>query len=81
MYIDSGRFEKMIGMPLREMYRFEIWASVKLGYLRETDGGYELTDKASYLYHKIEQAYTTAYIDKMWNISRMQAFPEQIILK
>ena len=36
-----------------------------------------MTDKAAYLYHDVEQAYTTAYIDKMWHISRLQPFPEK----
>ncbi len=40
-----------------------------------------MTDKAAYLYHDVEQAYTTAYIDKMWHISRLQPFPKKIILK
>lgn len=39
-----------------------------------------LTDRAAYWYHNIEQAYTTAYIDKMWNICRKTAFPEEIAL-
>ncbi|MBP1744985.1 MAG: hypothetical protein H6Q58_1963, partial [Firmicutes bacterium] len=42
---------------------------------------YELTEKGAYYYHYIEQAYTTAYIDRMWNISRNEPFPEKIILK
>jgi oxygen-independent coproporphyrinogen-3 oxidase len=51
------------------------------GLLKKENNNYRLTDKGAYLYHKIEQAYTTAYIDKSWNISRLQAFPEKIILK
>lgn len=81
MRIDSDKFERTIGSPLRKMYGFELFAAEKLGYIRKTAGGYEMTDKASVLYHYIEQAYTTAYIDKMWNISGKQAFPKQIVLK
>ncbi|WP_319469680.1 hypothetical protein [uncultured Trichococcus sp.] len=55
--------------------------ATKLGYLRKNGRAYELTDKAAYLYHGVEQAYTTAYIDKMWHTSRLQPFPEKIILK
>jgi len=81
MRIDSSKFEEMIGLPLRKMVRFELFAAEKLGYLRKTGLDYELTDKGSYLYHDIEQVYTTAYIDKMWNVSRLQAFPSGIVLR
>ncbi len=81
MKIDPRKFEKILGVPLSQMYGVELWLSEKLGYLRKKDGLYELTEKAAYFYHTIEQVYTTAYIDKMWNISRNQPFPEQIILK
>jgi len=81
MRIDSSKFEKMIGSPLQKMYRFELFAAEKLGYLRKIDCDYELTEKASYMYHDIEQVYTTAYIDKMWNVSRLQAFPAEIVLR
>lgn len=81
MRIDSGKFEKLIGIPIREMYGFELSAAEKMGFIKKDGANYELTDKASVLYHYIEQAYTTAYIDKMWNISGKQAFPKQIVLK
>lgn len=50
---------------------------VSLGF----HGRYILTEKGAYYYHYIEQIYTTAYIDKMWNVSRLTAFPEKIILQ
>jgi len=81
MRINNANFEGMIGSPLQKMVRFELFAAEKLGYLRKTGSDYELTDKGSYLYHDIEQEYTTAYIDKMWNVSRLQAFPSEIVLK
>lgn len=81
MKIDPRKFEKTIGVPLSQMFGVELWLFEKLGYLRKKDGLYELTEKAAEMYHIIEQVYTTAYIDKMWNISRNQPFPEQILLK
>ncbi len=81
MRIDSGKFEKLIGIPIRKMYGFELFAAEKMGFIKKDGANYELTDKASVFYHYIEQAYTTAYIDKMWNISGKQAFPKQIVLK
>lgn len=79
--INPDKFEKIVGVPLNQMFRKEIFIAEKLGFLRKNDGIYELTDKAANVYHHIEQIYTTAYIDKMWNISRKQAFPARIILK
>lgn len=81
MKIDSEKFEKIVGKPLKEMYGLELFIAEKLGYLRKNGSTYELTNKASYYYHYIEQVYTTAYIDRMWNISRNIAFPEKVVLK
>ena len=80
MKIDSEKFENIVGKPLKDMYGFEFWLAEKLGYVKKYGKIYELTDKASYYYHYIEQVYTTAYIDKMWNISRNIAFPEIVVL-
>jgi oxygen-independent coproporphyrinogen-3 oxidase len=79
--IDPAAFEKIVGVPLRRMFGLEVFWAEKLGFLRRNAGAYELTDKATGLYHHIEQVYTTAYIDKMWHISRNQAFPAKIVLK
>ncbi|HWQ88372.1 MAG TPA: radical SAM protein, partial [Desulfitobacteriaceae bacterium] len=80
MKINQDKFEKIIGTPLNKMFGFELFMAQKLGLIRKNGYIYELTDKAAYLYHYIEQVYTTAYIDKMWNVSRKQAFPDRIIL-
>jgi coproporphyrinogen III oxidase-like Fe-S oxidoreductase len=81
MRIDSRKFAKIVGAPLLELYGLEIFIARMMGYLRQEGDDYKLTDKAASLYHRIEQVYTTAYIDKMWNIARKQAFPEQIVLR
>ncbi|SHI75743.1 coproporphyrinogen-III oxidase family protein [Parasporobacterium paucivorans] len=81
MRINKEGFKKIIGTELEKMYGMEIFIARRLGYLRKKGDSYELTDKAILLYHHIEQVYTTAYIDKMWNVSRLQAFPDKIILK
>lgn len=79
--INEGNFLKIVGKPLKSFYKFEIFVAEKLGLLAKKDGIYYLTDKATYIYHYMEQQYTTAYIDKMWNISRKTAFPQKIVLK
>ncbi|NDL67452.1 coproporphyrinogen-III oxidase family protein [Anaerotalea alkaliphila] len=81
MGIDGGKFEKVIGTPMEKMFGAELFLGRKLGFLKKEGNSYALTDKAAELYHSIEQAYTTAYIDKMWNVSRKQAFPDRIVLK
>ncbi len=81
LQINEANFMKIIGRPLKKIYRFEFFIAEKLGLLTRKDGIYYLTDKAAYIYHYLEQEYTTAYIDKMWNISRKTAFPQKIVLK
>lgn len=81
MKINGDKFHKLLGTPLKKMYGLEIFFAEKAGILKRNGNTYELTDKAAYIYHYIEQVYTTAYIDKMWNISRNIAFPHRIVLK
>lgn len=81
MRITADGFEKLLGKPLKRMYGTEFWLLEKLGLVVKENGQYILTPRAAYYYHYIEQAYTTAYIDKMWNVSRKTAFPEEIVLK
>jgi oxygen-independent coproporphyrinogen-3 oxidase len=81
MRIDSQAFKEMTGESIEKLYGLELWFCKKFGLLKRENNGYRLTDKGAYFYHKIEQVYTTAYIDKSWNISCVQAFPEKIILR
>jgi oxygen-independent coproporphyrinogen-3 oxidase len=81
MKIDSARFKAMIGLPPEKLFSGELWLGKKIGLLKEHDGDYYLTDRGAYYYHFIEQVYTTAYIDKMWNVLRKIDFPEMIVLR
>lgn len=81
MRIYKDKFETIIGVPIQKMYGKELRLACKFGYLWDQGEFYELTDKAILLYHSIEQVYTTAYIDKMWNVSRVEPFPEKIVLR
>ncbi|MGI5858368.1 MAG: coproporphyrinogen-III oxidase family protein [Tepidanaerobacteraceae bacterium] len=80
LQINPDKFKKIIGYPLSKLYGFELWLSERLGLLKK-NGCYHVTDKGAYYYHYVEQTYTTAYIDKMWNIMRTTAFPDKIVLK
>lgn len=73
-------FEEFFGVPLKKMYGFELWLAVKLGFVVEYDGVYEMTLKGAFYYHYYENFYTLAYIDKMWGIMRKEAFPKRIVL-
>ncbi|MDW7739701.1 MAG: radical SAM protein [Bacillota bacterium] len=81
MKINKEKFAESFGRQIKTMFGLEFKIAERLGYIRENCESYELTGKGATLFHSIEQAYTRAYIDKMWNISKQQAFPEQIILK
>ena len=81
MRIDREVFNELLGEKLEKLYAMELLICRLFGLLKKEKNGYNLTERGAYLFHKIEQAYTTAYIDKSWNISRLQAFPEEIILK
>lgn len=78
--VNTKDFEKFFGEPLREMYGFELWLAKRLGFVTEQDGIYEMTLKGAFYYHYYENFYTLAYIDKMWDIMRKEAFPEHIEL-
>ena len=78
--VNARDFEKFFGVPLKKMYRFELWVAKRLGFIKEHDGIYEMTLKGAFYYHYYENFYTLSYIDKMWRIMRKEAFPEQIKL-
>lgn len=80
MYISKKDFKYLIGSDLDDMFYLELKICEILKLIKKIDGGYVLTNKGAYYYHYIEQAYTTQYIDKMWNISRNIAFPDKIKL-
>jgi oxygen-independent coproporphyrinogen-3 oxidase len=81
MRIDAAAFKKMLGETPEQLFGAELWFGVKLGLLKKEDGGYRVTNRGALFYHKMEQVYTITYIDKSWNISRVQAFPEKIVFK
>ena len=79
--LDRENFRDVTGKNLEEVFGPEIWLSRLLGFLKKTGYGYALTEKAASIYHKIEQAYTFAYIDKVWAAAGKEAFPDKIALK
>jgi oxygen-independent coproporphyrinogen-3 oxidase len=78
--LNSRDFEQFFGVPLKNMYGFELWIAKKLGFLTENNGIYTMTLKGAFYYHYYENFYTLSYIDKMWSIMRKEAFPDLILL-
>ena len=78
--VSSKDFEKFFGVPLKKMYGFELFLAKLLGFVTEKDGVYKMTLKGAFYYHYYENFYTLSYIDKMWGIMRLEAFPEEIRL-
>lgn len=80
LFVNVQNFQNIVGKPLDSMFGFEIRLLQHFGFIIKVENGYKLTDKAGYFYHKTEQAYTTAYINKMWNTARVEPFPKKIVL-
>lgn len=78
--VRAADFEEFFGVPLKKMYGAELALAGKLGLLAEEDGVYRMTPKGAFYYHYYEGFYTLAYIDKMWNVMRKEAFPDGIKL-
>ena len=61
--IDKNAFFSFFGMKLEKMYGLELKVAKWLGFLKEDNEGYQLTDKGAYYFHYYESYYTLAYID------------------
>lgn len=80
MRISKEEFKEFFNVSLKKMYGLELFLAKLLGYVKEKKEEFILTKKGAYIYHLVEQAYTTAYIDKMWHVLRLEAFPEKMKL-
>ena len=78
--ISNDSFEKLFNNKLEHIFKFELWLGRLMGLIRKTKEGYELTEKGTYKYHLVEQAYTHQYIDKTWRIARQEPWPDKITL-
>ena len=78
--IDAKDFKEFFGIPLKNMYGFELKTSEIFGFVTENNDVYRMTLKGAFYYHYYESFYTLAYIDKMWGILRKEAFPEKLEL-
>ena len=73
--VNARDFEAFFGVPLEKMYGLELKAAKALGLVTEQNGVYQMTLRGAFYYHYYENFYTLAYIDKMWSLTRREAFP------
>ncbi len=81
LQISDAHFAINTGTPLTAMFGFELSLAEKLGLLTKEREGYNLTEKGAYCFHLLEQAYTHAYIKKLWGEMEKEAFPGKIVLR
>ncbi|MBQ6490145.1 MAG: radical SAM protein [Solobacterium sp.] len=79
-HLDPEDFKRFFGVSLDQMYGTEFILAQMLGFLKKEQGIYHMTLRGAFYYHYYENYYTLAYIDKMWGIMRLEAFPERIEL-
>ena len=80
MEVREKDFERFFGVPLRRAYGKELFFAKAVGYVTEEKGVWRMTEKGAFAYHLYEKHYTYAYIDRMWSLLRLRAFPEKIVL-
>jgi menaquinone C8-methyltransferase len=78
--VDAIGFENTFGKNLEHYYGLELAIARRLGLIIKNDGVYHMTPKGVYYYHYYENFYTLAYIDRMWNLMRIDPFPEKLDL-
>ena len=74
--VDPKDFKRFFGKSLTSRYGLEVILCQIFGFVKKQDGIYKMTTKGTYYYHYFEGFYTLAYIDKMWNLMRNEAFPK-----
>lgn len=79
--VDPVDFERFFGVSLNKLYGIELFLAKIMGFIKKNDDGvFEMTLKGAFYYHYYENFYTLSYIDKMWKIMRLEAFPKRIEL-
>lgn len=79
--VEAARFRGLLGEDIERLFFWELRLAIALGIFRREGSNYILTPRGARLYHRVEQVYTSAYIDRMWNLCRVEAFPDELILK
>ena len=78
--ISEDVYDELFGRSLKKEFGVPLSAGTALGWLRRTETGWSLTERGSYFFHLVEQAYTHQYIDKTWSHSIKTPWPEKVLL-
>ncbi len=79
--VDSSAFHNFFGKKLERCYGFEMLLARVMGFAKKDGDRYIMTTKGAYYYHYYENYYTLSYIDQMWNLMRVEAFPDELIIR
>ncbi|RPJ08943.1 MAG: radical SAM protein [Spirochaetaceae bacterium] len=79
-FLSKKIYSELFGSGIEKDFPFALSLAWMLGIARPGHEGWKLTAYGSYLFHIVEQHYTRQYIDKTWNISMTQAWPEKLFL-
>jgi len=80
MRIEASEYRRVLGRDLEVDFGRELRLGTMLGILKRTEGGFILTERGRYLFHLVEQAYTTEYIDTTWRTCRSEPWPSGLEL-
>lgn len=80
MAVDAGAFERFFEEKLERCYGAELLAARIFGLVRKEGRTYRMTVRGAYYYHYFENYYTLSYIDQMWNLMRVRAFPDELVI-
>lgn len=79
--VDALAFYQFFGKRLERCYGLELLLTRMLGFAKKDGDCYTMTSKGAYFYHYYENYYTLSYIDQMWNLMRVEAFPDELIIR
>ncbi|BAL01615.1 hypothetical protein OBV_44160 [Oscillibacter valericigenes Sjm18-20] len=79
--VDADAFYQFFGEKLTHCYGFELLLARMLGFAQKDGDCYTMTPKGAYYYHYYENYYTLSYIDQMWNLMRVKAFPDELVIR
>lgn len=80
MSVSSSEFRDFFGLPLKKLYGIELSIGQLLNLIKKNNDIYTLTQKGVFYFHYFESYFTLSYIDKMWGLMRLTAFPQKMKL-
>ena len=78
--MNPADFENFFGVAINKVYGFELRLAELLGFIDKSSKVYIMTKKGAFYYHYFESYYTLSYIDKMWGLLQLEAFPGNMTL-